>query len=170
MRILSEILRAFPLFRAIFSRSDSDFAAAARPDSGEHVRPRATSSVGDTYLRSCALHVHRTYPTLALKLSYTTRNVRTRFASSPRPLTPLTLGRAVVRPHTRHALTPSNDRGPGSAPESPSILYTPLPRRSPSLSMPRLRGRRSEPHRRRAPARLAASRRPRSDSQTRRCA
>lgn len=169
MRILSEILRAFPLFRAFF-RVRIRISPRPQDRTAASTRPRATSSVGDTYLRSCALHVHRTYPTLALKLSYTTRNVRTRFASSPRPLTPLTLGRAVVRPHTRHALTPSNDRGPGRAPESPSILYTPLPRRSPSLSMPRLRGRRSEPHRRRAPARLAASRRPRSDSQRRRCA
>ena len=170
MRILSEILRCVSRFSRAFFRVRIRISPRPQDRTAASTRPRATSSVGDTYLRSCALHVHRTYPTLALKLSYTTRNVRTRFASSPRPLTPLTLGRAVVRPHTRHALTPSNDRGPGSAPESPSILYTPLPRRSPSLSMPRLRGRRSEPHRRRAPARLAASRRPRSDSQRRRCA
>ena len=170
MRILSRRFCVLSRFFEPFFRVRIRISPRPQDRTAASTRPRATSSVGDTYLRSCALHVHRIYPTLALKLSYTTRNVRTRFASSPRPLTPLTLGRAVVRPHTRHALTPSNDRGPGRAPESPSILYTPLPRRSPSLSMPRLRGRRSEPHRRRAPARLAASRRPRSDSQRRRCA
>ena len=162
--MLSRFFEPFFAFRFGFRRGRKTGQRRARAP-----EPRAPWAIPIS-APARSMYTAQVYPTLALKLSYTTRNVRTRFASSPRPLTPLTLGRAVVRPHTRHALTPSNDRGPGSAPESPSILYTPLPRRSPSLSMPRLRGRRSEPHRRRAPARLAASRRPRSDSQRRRCA
>ena len=71
MRILSEILRAFSRFFEPFFRVRIRISPRPQDRTAASTRPRATSSVGDTYLRSCALHVHRTYPTLARSSSHT---------------------------------------------------------------------------------------------------